>query len=142
MPNEVLDCICNAAHYNLIPSVSTLAKETRWHLAKEYGQKVIDIISEMQPAPLSPSPLQTPSTAPKTNHRELTCSSCNQPGHSSKFFEQAVQDKLILITKSAQSVVQTTTRISLIEPRMATRNPCILPVLHSSLYKDLTILGR
>ena len=83
MPNEVLGCICNATHYNLIPSVSALAKETHWHLAREHGPKVRD-------AAYTPSTIPTTNpgaTAPKTHNRELTCSSCNKPGHSSKFFE-------------------------------------------------------
>jgi hypothetical protein len=98
MPNEVLDCICNAAHYDLLVSIDTLAKETRWHLSKEHGQKVIDIISEMRPviAPQSPPQTMAPVTV-KTKSRELTCTSCNQPGHSSRFSNRLCDGTLIPI---------------------------------------------
>ena len=88
MPNDVFDCICNAAHYGLITSIETLAKETRWHLSNEHGQKVVDIVSEIQPMSTPQPPPQTSTTAmPKAKPRELTCTSCNQPGHSSGFFQ-------------------------------------------------------
>lgn len=83
MPNEVLNHICKTAHHDLIISIDTLAKETHWHLSKDHGQQVVDIVSEMCPAP-APSPLLATTTS-KTKSREMTCTSCNQPGHSSEF---------------------------------------------------------
>ena len=89
MPNEILDRICDAARRHLIVSIDALEEETCWHLSKEYGQSVIDIISEMQPATTLQPPPQTttPATAatPGMKPREQTCSSCGQPGHNSKF---------------------------------------------------------
>ena len=87
MTNQVLDCICDAAHYSLVTSIDALAREARWYLSKEHGQTVIDIILEMQPASPPPPPQQTMAAAtPKVKSRELTCSSCSQVGHSSAFF--------------------------------------------------------
>ena len=33
MPNNTLERICDAAHYDLIASIDDLNKETHWHLA-------------------------------------------------------------------------------------------------------------
>jgi len=84
MPNEVFNRICDAAHYDLITSIDTLAKETRWHLSKEHGQAVIKIISEMRPVTAPQSPPQTAAPASDPKLRELMCTSCGQPGHSSE----------------------------------------------------------
>lgn len=88
MPDEVLDRICDTAHHDLIISTDTLAKETRWHLAKEYGQSVIDIISKVRPAiNLQPEPQAVAAVATTSGPkpREQTCTSCGQPGHNSGF---------------------------------------------------------
>ena len=88
MPNGVLDRICDAAHYNLITSVETLMRESCWDLSLEYGQKVVDMISEIRPVPVPapappPPPPQTPAIVTrKKKYRELTCASCKQQGHS------------------------------------------------------------
>lgn len=87
MPNEILDSICDAAHFNLITSVETLAKETRWHLAKDHGESVVQIILETFPPASSqllvpPVVLVTSTSGPKA--REMICTSCGQPGHSSE----------------------------------------------------------
>ena len=87
MPNEVLDSICDAAHFNLITSVETLAKETCWHLARDYGESIVQIILEAFP-PASPQPLVPPlvpatsTSGPKA--REMICTSCGQSGHSNE----------------------------------------------------------
>ena len=88
MPDEILNRIVDAAHENLITSVEGLIKETRWHLSKEHGQAVVGIISEMHPGTGQQLPTRTPiPTIPKLGPkpREMVCSSCGQPGHSSEF---------------------------------------------------------
>ena len=87
MPNAILNRICDAAHYNLVTSVDTLMKETDWHFSQEHGQKVVDIISEMQATPPPPSPEQTPVAATlKTGPLEPSCVGCDQQGHSRGLF--------------------------------------------------------
>lgn len=88
MPDKILNCIVNAAHKNLITSVEKLAKETRWHHSKEYGQAVVEIILGMCPRTDQQLRIQTPASVvlksgPKP--REMVCTSCGQPGHSSEF---------------------------------------------------------
>ena len=46
MQNEELNRICDGAQDGLITSIDTPVKETHWGLSKEYGQKVLDIISK------------------------------------------------------------------------------------------------
>ena len=86
MSNEDLGRICDAVHDDLITSIETLVKETRWGSSKEYGQRVLDIILEARPMSLPLTPPQSPVIViPKGKHREQTCTSCKQPGHSSLF---------------------------------------------------------
>jgi hypothetical protein len=107
MPNEVLDSICNTAHFNFITSVEDLSKETRWHLAKEHGQKVVEMISKMHPATDSQLLVQTvvpvaSTSGPKA--REMICTSCGQPGHSSEFFHRIFKDELNQMTRTCTTL--------------------------------------
>ena len=89
MPDEVLDRICDTTHYDFITSIDTLAKETRWHLAKEHGQSVVDIILEMRPAITSQTQIVVPvATMSGPKPREQVCTSCGQPGHNSEFLSR------------------------------------------------------
>ena len=88
MPNDVLDRICDAAHHNLITSIDALLKETRWHLTREHGQSVVDIVSRMRPETVSRLSQQTTTPVAATSGpkpRDLVCTSCGQPGHSSTY---------------------------------------------------------
>ena len=94
MQNEILNRICDAAHYHLITSIDALAKETCWHLSKEHGQSVVDIVSEMQlMITLQSSPQTatlTTTVMPGPKSWEQTCSSCGQPGHNSEFLSRCM----------------------------------------------------
>jgi hypothetical protein len=104
MADEVLDRICDAAHYDLITSIDALAKETDWHLAKEHGQPVIDIISATTPLPQVQTDAPVAATSgPKP--REQTCTSCGQPGHTSKFPSRThAGDKLIPAIRAREAL--------------------------------------
>ena len=94
MTDDVLNRICDAAHFNLITSVENLAKETRWNSSMEYGQRVIEIISAAYPTLDSQSPLETAAPAPSTSvpkPREMVCTGCGQRGHTSEFLNQTCE---------------------------------------------------
>ena len=87
MTDEVLDRICDAAHFNLITSVENLTKETRWHFSTDHGQKVIEIISAAHPVIDAQPPVQTTTpvtTIPGPKPRDMVCTGCGQRGHSSE----------------------------------------------------------
>ena len=108
MPDEVLDRICNTAHYGLITSIDILAKETRWHLAKEHGQSVINIILEIQPVIASqpePQTIAPTAAASGPKPREQICTSCGQSGHNSEFLSGTDTDvKLILMIRACEAL--------------------------------------
>jgi len=124
MPDEELSRICDCAHDSLITSVDTLAKETHWNGSRKYGQHILDIISEVQPTPLPPTPPPTPITATtKAKPREMTCTNCQQTGHSSMFSLNGPHNcDLISAVKSVQSAVQTTNYMLQNDRRLETKN--------------------
>lgn len=90
MTDHTLGQICDAAHQNLIASTDDLYKETRWHLAYERGQTIVNKIKEMVPAVLLP---------PKTVAIRR-CSMCGQPGHNSEFFAKLLSTDILVIFES------------------------------------------
>ncbi|KAG2082329.1 uncharacterized protein F5147DRAFT_590419 [Suillus discolor] len=95
MPNSILDCIVECAHFYKIKSTADLVKETCWSGANKHGDEIIVLIHQVcpLPTPLTSAPLQphtNPSNAnasvsvPRNAKRKMRCSACGEEGHNAR----------------------------------------------------------
>ncbi|KAG2344669.1 hypothetical protein BDR05DRAFT_947343 [Suillus weaverae] len=105
MPDSVLDCIVDCAHYKKIVTIDDLRKETQWSGVDQFGGDVIAVIHCIIPVPipvpvftsnpLQPLPRQSvnitslntqaaahPLAPTVTNQKQSRCSACNLEGHN------------------------------------------------------------
>ncbi|KAJ7710453.1 hypothetical protein B0H17DRAFT_914615, partial [Mycena rosella] len=64
MPDDVLQCIVDCAHFHKILTAAQLLKETRWHRVSEDGEHLLALIRQHHPAPPPPPPPTDASATP------------------------------------------------------------------------------
>jgi hypothetical protein len=92
MPNAILDCIVDCAHYGKIQNINELTRETHWNYSNEYGEDILTLIYVSHPPPPSPvnNPPQSSMTAPSLNQelkvvKQRVGSRCQSIGHIGEF---------------------------------------------------------
>ncbi|KAG1857236.1 hypothetical protein C8R48DRAFT_607597 [Suillus tomentosus] len=130
MPNDILDCIVDCAHFHKIKSPTDLLKETHWSGVDEHGDDIVALILRVSPLP-SPStpfistPLQPRQVSSNTtttsallfhdhvqgfpvSKRKARCSACGEEGHNGMYPELLASYLLTLSTKLVTVIVEST----------------------------------